>query len=81
MDLAFIDLNVCARISYSLGTALQSFFSLKSEALHKLKKKKKSAEGFWIKSLIKKRLTDLSGLQDKIRLFFYPNQILLLLHN
>lgn len=47
MDLAFIDLNVCARISYSLGTVLQSFFSLKSEALHKLKKKKKkSAEGF-----------------------------------
>lgn len=54
MDLAFIDLNVCARISYSLGTVLQSFFSLKSEALHKFKKKKKSAEGFWIKSLIKK---------------------------
>lgn len=39
MDPAFIDLNVCEHISYSLGIALQSFFSLKSEALHKFKKK------------------------------------------
>lgn len=46
MDLAFIDLNVCARISYSLGTALQSFFSLKSEALHKFKKKKNLQKDF-----------------------------------